>query len=501
MKKCSIIFTLLLAATALCLQSCSDDEEVVTTGLSLTYNGAAVQTIEFNMGSSFRMLSINTDGEWQAALSEGENDWITLTPHEGYGWEYADTAATNYRSYIKLTVEANKGASRSTTLTVTAGTYSLAIPITQRGSEVDPNDPFESAFDMVANLRYGYNLGNTLDANPDEYNSPWLDFSQGPEVWETSWGQPKTTQAIIDDIAAQGFNIIRVPVTWYPHLDADDNIDAAWLARVKEVVDYVLNADCYCILNVQHDTGDRDASRLDDAAWLYADLDDYPTQTIRYQNIWRQVATEFRDYGEKLIFEAFNEILDKNYSWTAPSAGNGAYTAINNLQQDFVNTVRATGGNNEYRNLAITTYSATGGTQTCLDELVVPDDVHSNHIYGSIHSYDPYNFCNNNSGKNADGSEYDWNILIFDSDCEAVIDEVVINCYNRFNDLGIPFIFGEFGAIDEEKSMAERVKYATYMATKMKQYNTTGLWWMGLYDRSTGEWYEREIVNALFAVE
>ncbi len=492
--------TLFCLALAALLVGCSDDEEVVTTGLSVSYNGAAVSSIEFTMGSSFRMLSIDTDGEWQASLSDSDGDWISLTPHEGYGWEYADTTATNYRSYIKLTVEANRGESRSTTLTVTAGSYSVNIPITQRGSNVDANDPFESAFDMVANLRFGYNLGNTLDANPDMYNSPWLDFSKGPETWETSWGQPVTTQEIIDDIASQGFNIIRIPVTWYPHMDENDNIDAAWMERVKEVVDYVLNAGCYCIVNVQHDTGSRDAGREDDAAWLYADLDAYPTQTVRYQKIWQQVATEFRDYGEKLIFESFNEILNKNYSWTAPSAGDGAYTAINALQQDFVNTVRATGGNNEYRNLAITTYSATGGTKTCLDELALPEDVHPNHIYGSIHSYDPYNFCNNNSGKNDDGSEYDWNILIFDSSCEEVIDEIVIDCYNCFNELGIPFIFGEFGAIDEEKSMSERVKYATYVATKMKQYNTAGLWWMGLYDRSTHTWYEQEIVNALFAV-
>ncbi len=502
MKRNKILIATLFFATALFMVSCSDDDDVTrATGLSVSYNGTTVTSIEFNMGSSFRMLSINTDGDWQASLSESDGEWISLSPHAGYGWEYADTASTNYRSYIKLSVESNSGAARSTTLTVTSGSYSVTIPITQRGNEVDPGDPFESSFSMVENLRFGYNLGNTLDANPDEYNSPWLDFSGGPEVWETSWGQPVTTQEIINDIASPGFNIIRVPVTWYPHCDANYNIDAAWMARVKEVVDYVLNAGCYCILNVQHDTGAKDSGRLDDAGWLYADIDDYPTQTVRYQKIWQQIATEFRDYGEKLLFESFNEILNKSYSWTAPSAGNSAYTAINLLQQDFVNTVRATGGNNEYRNLAITTYSATGNTKTCLDELTLPEDIHPNHLYGSIHSYDPYNFCNNNSGKNDDGSEYDWNINIFDSECEATIDEVVVNCFNCFNELGIPFIFGEFGAIDEEKNMSERVKYATYIATKMVQYNTAGLWWMGLYDRSNHEWYEQEIVNALFSVK
>ncbi len=497
-----IIFVMSLLVAALFVQSCSDNDNSGTaTGLSVSYNGTEVSSIEFTIGASFRMLSINTDADWEVSLPDADEEWITVTPHAGYGWEYADTASTNLRSYIKLTVTANSGAARSTTLTVKAGSLSLSIPVTQKGSEVDANDPFESAYAMVGNLTFGYNLGNTLDANPDYTNSSWIDFSQGPSAWETSWGQPLTTQDIIDDIAAAGFNIIRVPVTWYPHVDDDWNIDADWMARVKEVVDYVLNAGCYCILNVQHDTGAGDSSRGDNAAWLYADEDDYPTQTEHYQKLWQQIATEFKDYGEKLLFESFNEILNKSYSWTAPSAGDGAYTAINKLQQDFVNTVRATGGNNEYRNLAITTYSATGNTTVPLNELVVPEDVHANHLYGSIHSYDPYNFCNNNAGKNADGSEYDYNILIFDSDCEATIDEVVTNCYNRFNELGIPFIFGEFGAIDEEKDMAERVKYASYVASKMKAYGTSGLWWMGLYNRSTRTWYEQQIVDALFAAQ
>ncbi len=490
-----------LIAAALFIQSCSDDDDSsVATGLSVSYNGVEVSSLEFTIGASFRMLSINTDGDWEVSLPETDT-WVSVTPHAGYGWEYADTTAANLRSYVKIEVEANYGAARSTTLTVKAGSLSLTIPVTQNGSSLDADDPFESSFAMVSNITFGYNLGNTLDANPDYYNSSWLDFSQGTSVWETSWGQPLTTQEIIDDIVAKGFNIIRVPVTWYPHVDDDWNIDAAWMARVKEVVDYVINTGSYCILNVMHDTGSKDSDRLDNAAWLYADIDDYPTQTEHYQKLWQQIATEFRDYGEKLLFESFNEILNKSYSWAAPSAGDGAYTAINKLQQDFVNTVRATGGNNEYRNLAITTYSATGNAEAPLAELELPADVHPNHIYGTIHSYDPYNFCNNNSGKNADGSEYDWNAYIFDSDCEATVDEVILNCYNRFNELGIPFIFGEFGAIDEDKATAERVKYATYIATKMKAYNSTGLWWMGLVDRSTLNWYDQAIVDALFSVQ
>ena len=297
---------------------------------------------------------------------------------------------------------------------------------------------------------------------------------------------------MIDSIAAKGFNIIRVPVTWGPHLDSNNKIDEAWMTRVEEVVNYVLKAGCYCVINVMHDTGEK--------GWLYADMGDYATRTAKYQAVWKQIAERFKNYGEKLVFESFNEILNKQRSWTAPAAGDGAYQAINKLQQDFVNTVRATGGNNEYRNLAITTYAATGNKAVALAELAVPTDVHPSHIYLTIHSYDPYNFCENNAGKKADGSSYDYNILVWDSGCEAEVSKVVNQVAKRADELGIPYVFGEFGAIDNKKNINERVKYANYVAAQFKVHNTTGLWWMGLFDRKTLTWTEPQLVSALMKV-
>lgn len=264
------------------------------------------------------------------------------------------------------------------------------------------------------------------------------------------------------------------------------------MTRVEEVVNYVLKAGCYCVINVMHDTGEK--------GWLYADMGDYATRTAKYQAVWKQIAERFKNYGEKLVFESFNEILNKQRSWTAPAAGDGAYQAINKLQQDFVNTVRATGGNNEYRNLAITTYAATGNKAVALAELAVPTDVHPSHIYLTIHSYDPYNFCENNAGKKADGSSYDYNILVWDADCEAEVSKVVNQVAKRADELGIPYVFGEFGAIDNKKNINERVKYANYVAAQFKVHNTTGLWWTGLFDRKTLTWTEPQLVSALMKV-
>ena len=492
----NILNTALLLLLAFVAGACSDSDTTKTVDNGrrsgagsilelLSTDEGALSTLNFSLGANSYIVGINCDGDWTASV---DAEWVTLSNYAGYGF-------ANKYSYDKISVSKNMGEERTATVTFTTGSISKTIAITQKGAGADPDDPFETSFELVENLKMGYNLGNTLDANP--WGDWWDPSTKTIADWETSWGQPLTTQEIIDAIAEKGFNIIRVPVTWYPHMDAEDNVSAEWMNRVQEVVDYVLNAGCYCILNVQHDTGAADG-RTDGGAWLYADIDDYPTQTVRYQKFWQQIAERFKDYDEHLIFESFNEILNKSYSWTAPSSvEDGAYQAINKLQQDFVNVVRATGGNNRYRNLAITTYAATGTSDVALQAFELPTDPSSNHLYLSIHSYDPYNFCNYNAGKNQDGSEYDYNIYVFNEDCEATIDGVFARVSKRASEVGIPFIFGEFGAIDESKSMAERIKYAKYLKTKFQQYETAGLWWMGLYDRKKAEWYEQEIVDAL----
>lgn len=479
MKTKNILSLVLFAAMAWGLQGCSDsDNSMAATGLDVTKDNVSVSALDFNISASSAILGVSTDGDWTAAVPDADTTWLKITPHAGYGWNYKDSTASNTNAYIKVTVATNKAAVRTSTITVKAGSQSKTITVKQKGTGVDPNDPFESAWNMIANLKVGYNLGNTLDSNPE--GSWWDPTGKTPKDYETSWGQPYTTQEMIDSIAAKGFNIIRVPVTWGPHLDSNNKIDEAWMTRVEEVVNYVLKAGCYCVINVMHDTGEK--------GWLYADMGDYATQTVKYQAIWKQIAERFKSYGDKLIFESFNEILNKQRSWTAPAAADGAYQAINKLQQDFVNTVRATGGNNEYRNLAITTYAATGNNTVPLAEVTVPTDVHSGHIYLTLHTYDPYNFCSNNG---------DYNILVWDASCEAEVSKVVDQVANRANELGVPYIFGEFGAIDDKKAMNERVKYADYVAAQFKAHNTTGLWWMGLFDRTTLTWTEPLLVNAL----
>ena len=497
---------LMSVALPLTLAGCSDDDEKLVKGTQITvcYNGKSIDApLEFSLGAGFQMLSVSCDGDWTATLDDTSieydatdsvqlndgNRWISLSNHAGYPDRVVTDEDTTYCSWVKLQFKYNESEDRTANITFRSGDVSKTICISQQGAGADPGDFFMTAYMLREQLGIGYNLGNTLESDPDitlASTKKWFKNYQNDLAWETIWGQPVTTQELIDTIVSRGFNIVRVPVTWFPHMDEDGTIREVWMNRVQEVVDYVVSTGAYCIINVMHDTGAANG-RTDGGGWLKADLDDYPTSTIKYQNIWQQVATRFRDYDEHLLFESFNEILDNDDNWGDPSKST-AYTAINKLQQDFVNTVRATGGNNEYRNLLITTYGA-GHSQAKLDGFQVPTDVHRGHLMATIHSYDPYNFCNDNG---------EWNVFMFDDACKKEIDDMFSMINSRFNELGIPYIFGEFGAIDEEyKDMGERVKYAQYLRQKFEDYNTTGLWWMGLINRSALSWYEPEIVSAL----
>lgn len=460
----SIVVALL---TTLVFQGCKSDDAPTASMIEFYRDAEKIENLSFNMGSTFCMVGVMCDQDW---IANSDAEWCTISNHAGYG--HADK-----KSYVRVDLEKNKGENRVANITFTSGALTKVLTINQKGTAADPGDTFESAFEFVENIHMGYNLGNTLDADPVVGSNGFRPKSDLD--WETSWGQPKTTQEIIDSIAAKGFDVIRIPVTWFPHMAKGTwDVKAVWMDRVQEVVDMVLKAGCYCILNVQHDSGER-GSRTDGAGWLRADMDEYPETSEKLKGLWKQIATRFKDYDEKLLFEAFNEILDKNDTWSDPSDPE-AYTAITKLEQDFVDVVRATGGNNEFRNLVCNTYSA-GSTEARLSNFIAPQDVHSNHILASIHSYDPYNFCCNNG---------EWNVYMWDKACEEEIDAITLRVNNRFNDLGLPYIYGEFGAIDTQKDLGERLKYAKYVMSKFNSYGTTGLWWMGLFDRKKLTWTE-----------
>ncbi len=370
---------------------------------------------------------------------------------------------------------------------------------------------FESATEAVANMRVGWNLGNTLDSNSGDVNNMWIEAwsDRTPTSYETAWGQPVTKPELMKMMKEAGMNAIRVPVTWHPHMEANfksgqtkwdissndfgTQIQPAWMARVHEVVDYVISQGMYCILNVHHDTGDATT------AWLRADMTIYNKEKARFEAIWRQIAEEFKDYDEHLLFEGYNEMLDTYGSWcfasfAAPSNYNAtvatsAYNAINSYAQSFVNAVRSTGGNNHQRNLIVSTYGACCGSGTWnshlqdpLKQMALPKDVVSNHLLFEVHSYpDVKNLTN----------------------CKNEVDQMIKALKTNLVSKGAPVIFGEWGTGTDkgyENYRQNLLAFARYFVEKAKANGMGTFYWMGLSDgehRAVPEFNQPDLLEAI----
>lgn len=333
---------------------------------------------------------------------------------------------------------------------------------------------FESSYEAVANMRIGWNVGNSLDSAGN------LSGTQA-SAFETAWGNPVTTPELIKAIKDAGFGAVRVPVTWYCNMDENGNVNAFWLDRVEEVVNYVLDEGMYAIINVHHDTGGSET------AWLRADPTMYETMSGRYEYLWKQIAERFADYDEKLLFESFNEILDSNFNWN----GSGAeeYGTVNRLNQLFVDTIRSTGGRNAVRNIIVNSYGASTA-QSQIDGFKVPDDPAEDRLIAEMHCYDPWAFTSR-------GGDTTW-----DETDKAVL-ESIIERVNRqvINEQGIPVIIGEFGAQDADNP-EERAAYVADFIGIAEKYGITCFWWddggsLKIIDRRSYEITEPEILEAM----
>ena len=178
------------------------------------------------------------------------------------------------------------------TLAVAAGVYGVTKPAS---ADVTAQ---ASAAQLVADMGAGWNLGNTLEASNNGLPS------------ETAWGNPVVTQALIDRVRASGFKTIRIPVSYLGHIGAGPSytINAAWLNRIQEIVDYAHRRGLYVLINMHGD-----GYKTVGGAWLICDLADQTTIRDKYQKVWQQVATRFQSYNDRLIFESMNEEFDGQY--------------------------------------------------------------------------------------------------------------------------------------------------------------------------------------------
>jgi endoglucanase len=316
---------------------------------------------------------------------------------------------------------------------------------------------------VVLDMGIGWNLGNTFDATPTE----------------TSWGNPPTTQAMVQAVKDAGFKTMRVPVTWTDHIGPapDYTIDAAWMDKVEGVVKWVLDAGMYAIVNTHHDA---------DEQWILLTTSDEPSVTPKVEAVWKQIATRFNGYGDYLIFETFNE----------PHGPVEQYSGGNAEQQGVLNgyiatalaAIRGTGGNNATRTVMIQPHGASP-VEAGVRALDIPND---QNLLISIHTYYPtgFSFGPTPTTWGATTAEY--------TDMGASLDQIAGWLPDR------AIVIGEWGSVSGAQ-LDSRVLHAKAYAQDVVRRGMCPIWWdnggsdFGLLNRSASppSWTYPTLVSAL----
>lgn len=321
-----------------------------------------------------------------------------------------------------------------------------------------------TAAQMAHYMAPGWNLGNTLEAGSSANNFT----SNAGIASETAWQPTKTTQQILDAVKAHGFKSVRIPCAWVMGHIADKaamTIDPAWMSRVREIIDYCINAGLYVVINDHWDGG-----------WLEYDGfttgADVSAKKEQLRKLWTNIANALKDYDERVIFAGLNEpgvggaspdakgSLMLGNPWSPSDADLKKFTdRLIDYENVFVDAVRATGGNNAKRVLVVQgPMTNIGHTVKHFDDSRI-NDTAKDRLMVEIHSYEPYNFCQN---PDASSAYYYWynhgpkrakNISTASE--EQDLKSSLAQLKTSFVDKGFPVVMGEYGAIARKLSTTE----------------------------------------------
>jgi aryl-phospho-beta-D-glucosidase BglC (GH1 family) len=259
-------------------------------------------------------------------------------------------------------------------------------------------------------MKRGINIGNSLDATPTE----------------TSWGNPLIQEYYFDDIVSAGFTSVRIPVTWRYHAskNAPFTIDEKWLARVDTVVSWGLERGLFITLNLHHEAGLKATDTMTDAAAKADTL-------ARYDSIWSQIASHFKDKSDHLLFEMLNE----------PQTMNKA--SVDSFNVRVLSIIRRT---NPTR---IVLYSGTSYTGSDILVSTRIPDVNDKYLMGYYHSYDPWSFAGEAKGTFGTSSDI------------STMKNRFVQIANWSKKNNIPVVLNECGTVKKCDYNSRMIYYAT----------------------------------------
>jgi endoglucanase len=328
--------------------------------------------------------------------------------------------------------------------------------------------------EIVLEMGIGINLGNTMDATGD-----WISRSHGIRAFERAWGSPIIIEEMIAGYALAGFDSVRIPVSWSNLMAEDFTIHPELMDRVEEITQWVLKYGMYAIVNLHHDMD-----------WVTTFSTNYDECYTKYTAIWRQVSERFKDYGDFLILEGMNEEGVFNDLWNRWGGTQGkaeAFALLNDINQIFVDTVRASGGNNANRHLLVAGY-ATDIKDTANEYFNMPDDP-ANRLMLSLHYYTPPTFAILDADASWGKARTEWG----DERDLKELNDLMDLAKTYFVDNGIPVIIGEYGANPNNKT-DEMVRH--YIATVCEAVFVRGMCPMiwsvpgQIYDRQNARMYD-----------
>lgn len=355
--------------------------------------------------------------------------------------------------------------------------------------EVGPFVPGKTSVEQAANMAVGWNLGNTLDALPNE----------------TSWGMPLTTKDMIKAVHSAGFKTIRIPVSWGNHVSGSDYIiDSTWLNRVKTIVDWAIEEEMCVIINIHHDNVSISDIKTKPGFALSGDKAIQDKSKKFITSIWTQVGTTFKNYGDNLVFEVLNEPRDIGGQWK----GNEWWTrdkemiaVITDYEQAAVDAIRAVGEKNANRYIMVPGYAASGSDSGLLALYTMPKDpTVSDKLILSAHAYSPYQFAMDSLSDTT-----------FDASDENEIKNIFNYLKSNYVNKGIGVVMGEASASDKNNTN-ERIKWFKYYFGKAKECAIPVVLWdnmvlyknsrdpaesHGYFNRKQCTWYFPEIMEVM----
>lgn len=350
-----------------------------------------------------------------------------------------------------------------------------------------------TTLELVKDMGIGINLGNTFESCPNWYEEDWIaKWSEGkPNNYETAWGSPVITKEMIEGIAKEGFGVLRIPVAWSNMMahDGTYTINPEYDRRIHEVVDWTLESGMYAIINIHWDGG-----------WVNNFPDDKDESMKRYTHMWEQIADSFKDYDDYLVFESQNEELGWDKIWNPWGSTDGkaeSYALCNEINQEFVDTVRSSGGNNAERHLLISGYN-TSIERTCDPLFKMPNDP-ANRMAISVHYYSPAGFA-------ILEEDADWGKAVStwgsDADYQSLRNDMSMMKTN-FTDKGIPVIVGEYGCPNKNKEPESVRRFLSSVCEEAYKCGHCPVMWStpgGHYDRDTCKMADQELQKALYNI-